>query len=552
MTNLTLSSPAFFRAGVIGASAVVGYESGVSRVARYSFTSPKSGASAVELTLSGLTFTSGTGGTRPTAFRFYIGTDPLSHANAGMDTPCTGLVEGEGSDFTGTAQVLLLPDTQYYLFLFPNTAYLSWMSLELAAAVLTASGGSHSVPTLDSDQAELESPLTVYTNPYLARFTHKLTLSFAGEETVLAEGVGESFVWTPPIELALSMPNGVRGMAAINCATFDGDTQIGTAQSVSLELCVPERITPTVSATWVDTSPAYDAVGSLVKLVSALQVDVTAQGALGSTVTAAQLFVQDKAYYGGVLLESGDLTLTVTVTDSRGRTASVSYPLSVLDYAVPQLSLNASRCRSDGTLDDTGEFALVSLSGSIAPLADQNQAVLTTSFGEEVAVGGDFSESFLISAPSEQTLSITACLSDKLATAERSMVLSVGYATLDLLRGGRGIAFGTTATAPGFACAMPARFTGGLYAGDAELFPPHQQDMEYLTPHYFLGKPVYSRVVTVPAGLTELYHGISVEYALSALGTVWGARFDAQRVSLPEEAAEDAYLLLHYTKGESL
>ena len=551
MTNITLSKPTFFWAGVIGASAVVGFESGVTRVARYSFTAPPGGASQVSLTLTGLHFTTGSGGIRPTAFRFYIGTDPDSHKNAGASDECSGLLEITGTDAAGTASVLLLPETEYYLFLFPNTASLSWMSLELAKATLTAAGGSHSVPTLASDRVELQSPLTVYTNPFLDRFTHTLTLSFAGRETVLAEGVGEEFVWTPPMELALDLPNSTRGVATIHCVTCDGGTQIGTPQSVSVELCLPEHITPTVSATWSDSSPAYDAVGSLVKLVSALQVDVTAQGAWGSTVTAAQLFLQGKAYYGGVLLEAGELTLTVTVTDSRGREASVSYPLSVLDYATPQLSLNASRCRADGTPDDTGEFALVTLSGHIAPLAGQNRGFLSTSFGEEVAVSGDFAESFIIPAPSEQTLSITACLADKLAQGERSMVLSVGYATLDFLRGGRGIAFGTTATEPGFACAMPARFTGGLYAGEAALFPPHEPDMEYLTPHYFLGRPVYSRVVTVPAGLTELYHGIGVQYALSAVGTVWGARFDREKLTLPEAAAEEAHLLLCYTKGES-
>ena len=551
MTNITLSKPNFFRAGVIGASAVVGHESGANRVARYSFTSPKNGASQVSLTLTGLHFTSGIGGTKPTAFRFYIGTDPDSHKNAGASDECSGLLEITGTDAAGTASVLLLPETEYYLFLFPNTTSLSWMSVELAKVTLTVSGGSHSVPTLSAQEVALESPLTVCTNPNLSRFAHKLTLSFAGQETVLAEGVGEEFVWTPPMELALDLPNSTRGVATIHCTTYDGDTQIGTPQSVSVELCLPEHITPTVSATWADTSSA-SALGMLVKLVSALQVDVTALGAWGSTVTAAELFVGERPYYGGILMEAGAQTLTVTVTDSRGRTASVSYPLEVADYAVPQLSLNASRCQADGTPDDTGEFALVTLTGSIAPLSGQNRAALTTSFGEELAVSGEFSESFLISAPSAQTLPITVCLADKLTRAERSMVLSVGYATLDFLRGGRGIALGTTATEEGFTCAMPARFTGGISVGEGALFPLHELNIEYPMPHFFLARPVYSRVVAVPAGLTEFYHGIPVEYPICALGTAQGVTFDRQKLTLPREQTEDAYLLLCYTKGESL
>ena len=43
------------------------------------------------------------------------------------------------------------------------------------------------------------------------------------------------------------------------------------------------------------------------------------------------------------------------------------------------------------------------------------------------------------------------------------MVLSTGYATLDLLSGGKGISFGKAATREGFDCAMKAYFSGGLY-----------------------------------------------------------------------------------------
>lgn len=545
MENITLSKPTYYRAGVAGASAVIGHESGVCRVARYSFRSPLQGASQVELTLTGLTFTPGIGGTRPTAFRFFLGTDPVSHANAGPDTPCTGLVEGDGENFSATVQAVLLPDTEYYLFLFPNTTAMGWLSMELATVQLTLSGGSTSQPSLEGE-AVLGTELTIYTNPYVSRFTHRLTLRMGEEEWVLGEGVGESLAWTPPMELALSIP-GVRQAATLSCTTFDGGVELGSTQT-PLVLTVPEWVVPTVSATWQDTSPAQAAVGELVKLISTLEVEVTAQGAWGSTVTAAELFLQDKAYYGGILMESGDVKLTVTVTDSRGRSASAEYPLTVLDYAVPQLSLHASRCQADGTADDTGEFALVTLSGGISDLQGKNRGLLILGEEEIALEAGAFTEKRILSAPSEQTLTIEAQLSDLLTSASRSMVLSVGYATLDFLRGGRGIAFGTTATEPGFTCAMPARFTGGLFAGSAELFPAHLPDTEYLTPHFFLGKPVYARVVTVPAGFAELYHGIPMEYPLSLVGTAQDARFDAQRITLPQALSQDSYLLLHYTK----
>ena len=75
----------------------------------------------------------------------------------------------------------------------------------------------------------------------------------------------------------------------------------------------------------------------------------------------------------------------------------------------------------------------------------------------------------MVEAPSAHTLEITADLLDRIATVRRSMTLSVGYATLDFLAGGKGIAFGTTAKDLGFTCAMAANFTGGLRLGGKAL-----------------------------------------------------------------------------------
>ena len=51
------------------------------------------------------------------------------------------------------------------------------------------------------------------------------------------------------------------------------------------------------------------------------------------------------------------------------------------------------------------------------------------------------------------------------------MVLSTAYATIDLLYGGKGIAFGTTALQEGFWCAMNAHFTGDVSMGSKILLP---------------------------------------------------------------------------------
>ena len=314
-----------------------------------------------------------------------------------------------------------------------------------------------STPTLSAKTIEMGKTLTVYTNPLSAGFTHRLTYAFGNASGVIAESCGGSAQWTPPLELAQQIPSATAGIGSVYCATYQGSTLIGTA-SVGFTLTVPDSVKPTATMTWQDASGAKDIFGALLQNVSRLSVDVRGQGAYGSSIRSAALAIDGKAYNGGTLTKAGSQTLTATVTDSRGRTGSVSQTLSVTAYTVPTVKLQASRIP-----DDTGEQASVTVSGSVCDIPGNTARLLLTygSTTEEIPVGaGAFSHTLTLDAPSVSTLSLKAELSDALCTATDAMVLSVGYATMDFLKGGRGITFGATATKEGFTCAMDAEFLG--------------------------------------------------------------------------------------------
>lgn len=449
MTQISLSAPQYFRAGQGGVSAVVGVESTLNRVARYSFVAPGTGASAFSFGISGLVFGEGT---RPQSLGLFLGTDPESHKNAGAGSQTTAVLS-PNADYTAyqaAAQLLLLPGQRYYLFLFPLTATYGWYTLELAQAGLELSGGSASTPSLSAATLDLGKALTIQTNRHSDRFTHRLTYQFAGLTGQIADGVGASCSWTPPLSLAEAIPSGLRGSCTITCTTYEGSQVIGST-SVSLVLTVPERVVPTVKLTL--------GTGPWVQNVSRLEPAVEAQGAYGSTITAQSLRLGGQSYTGGVVKKAGENQLTVTVTDSRGRSAQASLTFQVVAYEPPELSLGAHRCDSDGTPNDSGEFCQVTLSGSLWA----QEATLTTGWGESLQLEkGDFNHSVILPAPSEQSLSLWAALTDQYLTTRRELTLSVGYATVDFLAGGRGIAFGTTAQQEGFVCAMDAQFLGSV------------------------------------------------------------------------------------------
>ena len=364
--------------------------------------------------------------------------------------------------------------------------------------------------TIGASAVALGSPLAIYTNR-VSSFTHTLEYSFGSVSGVIAQGVGDFYQWTPSMELARQIPNSVSGTAVITCTTYAGGTAIGKTQ-VSVTLTVPESVVPSASAQWEDLSGAYATVGTLVQNISRLRVDVSGTGAYGSAPVSSAVTLNGKAYGNGILTDAGANSLQVAVTDSRGRTGYQAYPLTVAAYSAPSLTVNASRCTADGTADEAGDCAKITVSGFVTQVNGSNEATLTVNWGASAEtvtdLMGNISWQKVVAADPNNTMAISATLSDRLASATKTMTLSTGYATLDLLAGGKGIAFGKAATREGFDCAMPAFFTGGINGffesesdpgcyyrivdGKTEwVNPPMAEGVEYRTTERRNGAPVY-------------------------------------------------------------
>ena len=315
-----------------------------------------------------------------------------------------------------------------------------------------------SVPTLSASSVEMGKAVTIYTNPLSAGFTHKLTYAFGNAGGVISQNAGASASWTPPLALAKQIPANVTGFGSVYCTTYQNGVAVGSTQSVPITLTVPASAKPTAAMTWQDTSGAYSKFGTLLQNVSCLAVTVTGTGVYDSTIKSKAVYLDNAAYGGGVLTSDGSQTLKAVVTDSRGRTGQAQQTISVTAYSVPTVKVQASR-----TPDDTGEKATVTITGSVSNIPG-NTARLTFTYGnttQNISVSvGSFTRTLTINAPSVSTLSLKAELSDAICTASDEMTLSVGYATMDFLKGGRGIAFGATATREGFTCAMDAEFLG--------------------------------------------------------------------------------------------
>ena len=220
-------------------------------------------------------------------------------------------------------------------------------------------------------------------------FAHKLYYTCGSiSNQLIAEDVGTSYSWTPPISLAQQAPNAATVTVTLTVKTYNGSTYIG-AKTLQLSLSIPSSIIPTLSVAISDPTGVQGTYGGYVQLRSKVQVAITAAGVQGSTIKSYSIKVGNiytsNASSGttGYLPNSGTLAITCTVTDSRGRTASETQNITVLAYTKPTISaISAARCNQDGTANRAGTYGKVTFSASITPLSDINTAAYTVQYRE--------------------------------------------------------------------------------------------------------------------------------------------------------------------------
>lgn len=247
-----------------------------------------------------------------------------------------------------------------------------------------------SVPTVSASSVDMGGKVTINTNRENTSLTHDLAYSFAGGAYVsIATGVGASYAWTTP-DLASSIPNTTSGTVTIRCITKSGTATIGT-KTVTMTLKVPTSVVPTISAVTIAEATAGLAAqfGAYIQNKSTLTVKTTAAGAKGSTISSYKIAVQGMPYTGAeitteVLALSGTHNLVATVTDSRGRTASKTFTISVLEYTPPSTTeFKAFRCDENSNAKDDGIYLSVSYAYRVASLGGKNTADMVIEYKTE-------------------------------------------------------------------------------------------------------------------------------------------------------------------------
>lgn len=172
----------------------------------------------------------------------------------------------------------------------------------------------------------------------VSTFTHtiKLKCGSAAQVTVVTKSSATSISYTPPLNWAAQNTSGISVNITAEITTYNGDAVVGT-NTTTLTASIPASVKPTLSVSLSDTS-GYQPTYGWVQGKSALKATFSAAGSYGSTINAKSLTIGGKAASpdgANALTGSGTKAVVATVTDSRGRTASVTQNITVNAYSGP-------------------------------------------------------------------------------------------------------------------------------------------------------------------------------------------------------------------------
>lgn len=313
-------------------------------------------------------------------------------------------------------------------------------------------------------------------------FTDTIAVKLGSYSKTVTSGTA----FTIPIEWCNAI-SGTSAIATVTVTTKSGNTIIGT-KYVNLTVTVPSTVVPSISG--VSVAEAVSAVqsafgnGIYVSSLSKLNVNITAAGIYGSTISSIKTTFDGITYTGtefqtAAISKAGTLIMSVTVTDSRGRMKTTTKNITVYGYSSPAIT-NVS-CVSDSA------NTVVTIDGVVSPVTvkgvNKNTKTLkikykkstASAYGSETTVtipaaSWTFSVSKTFAIDSRTiTYDFEAKLTDKLSTA--MAYGTTGRPVISRHAGGDGVALFEESTGAGFKVGggKPATFTGDILMDDPEL-----------------------------------------------------------------------------------
>lgn len=206
--------------------------------------------------------------------------------------------------------------------------------------------------SITATDANIESVTTININRASTGFSHTITYSFGGlTGNIATKNWSVTHYWTVPSSFYAKMPNSKTGTVTLTCITYSGDTEIGRKNTTFTITASESKCKPTISAALIDSNATtVSLTGDNTKLVrykSTAKITPTATVKNSATVSSIKV---NGTTVSGSYIEFQNVqstSFTVTVTDSRGYSASTTLNPTIIPYI--QLTSTAKFTRTTAT-----------------------------------------------------------------------------------------------------------------------------------------------------------------------------------------------------------
>ena len=241
-----------------------------------------------------------------------------------------------------------------------------------------------------AENTTLGNKCNVKWTPASAAFRYRLSFKlgdFVGQTSVIHPNTTAAYTYTGytiPLSAANQIPKSKTDTMTVTLTTYSDSagTQAIGSYSKTFTVTVPDNDSTKPSAD-VTLSPVSNLAGEYQNLYiqgySKVKADVAAEGKYGATTNTPVLSINgvaQKSLTSGYLTSSGENTVSVSVTDSRGITRTVSRTVTVSPYVKPSLKGYGIGRSIDGQLTDSGTDLRIDAAWDYSPVEQMNSCKL--------------------------------------------------------------------------------------------------------------------------------------------------------------------------------
>lgn len=412
-------------------------------------------------------------------------------------------------------------------------------------------------------------------------FTHTIMYKCGtASGTIVTKSSSTNINWTPPMSLSSQNTTGTLVSISFTIETYSGSDSVGSS-SKTISCNIPDSVRPTCvinvervplitdyyDANWWMSNDVY------IQGITKVQSNIVANESYGSSISSYSVKMDNSTYNGQSVTmaapsNSGNITITATVTDKRGRSGSATKTINVLPCPSCQITkLSGIRCNNDGASNDRGEYILMdyaydsgfftteygSNNGSaMAEVyykkhSDSAWTLLAQQydiqhFPPSSWTSDEVKAASLFQADTANSYDLKLVVSDYFNTVTMTGRVGTAYSLIHWKASGKGMGIGKTSELDDVLdIGMSTKFSGGITPIELE----SGTDLnDVVLPNVYYGNGVSDNYPNFPMSSTSSV-GFSLEVLKSGTSTI------KQRITVTKAASPNDYKVFERIHGES-